>query len=80
MSPMYLKPLFPVLVSIHFLSASHVLASELSQEYQSKIKAVTALWEYEREEFIRLTKLSDDQKRVLSEVVAKERVSCSPQS
>lgn len=67
------KPLFHVLVSIHFLLGSHVFASDLPQEYQSKIKAVTALWEYEREEFIRLTKLSDDQKRILSDVVVKEQ-------
>jgi len=67
------KILFQIFLSIHFLFGSHALASEPSQEYQSKIKAVSALWEYEREEFIRLTKLSENQKQVLLDLVTKEQ-------
>ena len=64
---------FQILLSICFLLCPYVLAGDLSQEYQSKIKAVSALWEYEREEFIRLTKLSENQKQVLLDLVTKEK-------
>src|SRR5437667_12651385 len=67
------KILFQIFLSTLFLFGSYALAGELSQEYQSKIKAVSALWEYEREEFIRLTKLSENQKQVLLDLVTKEK-------
>ncbi|MGH7164135.1 MAG: hypothetical protein ACREIS_01260 [Nitrospiraceae bacterium] len=52
---------------------SLALGSSLPLEVEGKIRAVTSLWAYEREEFIRLTRISESQKTVLTNLLDKEQ-------
>jgi hypothetical protein len=65
--------IFPIFLLLYFLLGAQAPAADIPPEHQSKIKAVVALWEYEHDEFIRLTRLSETQKHAMADLATKEK-------